>query len=252
METNRRFKDECQLTYSGRGQETPAQSVKLRDAEMPAYSDICNLSPKTARTMLQQHGVLRGCRDRSSFHCWACGTVMEAADSESKSYRCFAGRSGTQRCRLTDATFAYNPLCRQASELASSAAGGYDPGFVPFLKTAFAVSCKMSQDQTARLTRTKDMSTRAAYEQVQQRKEVDEQGKPVRVHNGRKASKTNKRPLLKGVSHNRDIFTPIAKLDADAIDATTARMLRGEKSMAVLEDGERAVPAGHWARSDCH
>ena len=122
METNRRFKDEYQLTYSGRGQETPAQSVKLRDAEMPAYSDICNLSPKTARTMLQQHGVLRGCRDRSSFHCWACGTVMEAADSESKSYRCFAGRSGTQRCRLTDATFAYNPLCRQASELASSVA----------------------------------------------------------------------------------------------------------------------------------
>ena len=81
----------------------------------------------------------------------------------------------------------------------------------------------MSQDQTAHLTRTKDMSTRAAYEQVtrlmhahkvamawsetaraaasstrfdreiveadsarfSKRKEVDEQGKPVRVHNGR-------------------------------------------------------------------
>ena len=200
-----------------------------------------------------------------------------------------------------------------------------------FLKTALAVSCKMSQDQTAHLTRTKDMSTGAAYEQVtrlmqahkvamawsetartaasstrfdreiveadsarfSKRKEVDEQGKPVRVHNGRtlvlkgrrskswlasgmapstsrgvkgmppetceevqgllfawgKASKTNKRPLLNGVSHNRGIFTPVAKLDADA---NTARMLRGEKSMAVLDHGEWAVPAGHWARSGCH
>ncbi|CAE7326955.1 unnamed protein product [Symbiodinium sp. CCMP2456] len=59
-----------------------------------------------------------------------------------------------------------------------------------------------------------------------------------------KASETNKRPLLKGVSHNRGIFTPIAKLDADAIDASTDRMLRGEKSMAALQDGEWAVPAG--------
>ena len=64
-----------------------------------------------------------------------------------------------------------------------------------------------------------------------------------------KASKTNKRPLLNGVSHNRGIFTPVAKLDADA---NTARMLRGEKSMAVLDHGEWAVPAGHWARSGCH
>ncbi|CAE7326942.1 unnamed protein product [Symbiodinium sp. CCMP2456] len=216
METNRRFKDEYQLTYSGRGQETPAQSVKLRDADMPVHSDICNLSPKTARAMLQHHGVLRGWRDRPTCHCWACGTVMEAADSESNSYWCSAGRSCTQRCGLTDATFAYTPFSRQA-------AAGYDPDFVLFLKTALAVSCKMSQDQTAHLTRTKDMSTRAAYEQVtrlmqahkvamawsetartaasstrfdreiveadsarfSKRKEVDEQGKPVRAHNGR-------------------------------------------------------------------
>ncbi|CAE7526521.1 unnamed protein product, partial [Symbiodinium microadriaticum] len=276
METNRPFTDEYELTYSGRGKETPAQRC---------------------------FNIMVSCAAAVT------GGAPEAAE---------------MRVRPR-----------------SQASAGYDPDFVLFLKTAFAVSCKMSQDQTAHLTRTKDMSTRAAYEQVtrlmqahkvamawsetartaasstrfdreiveadsarfSKRKEVDEQGKPVRVHNGRtlvlkgrrtkswlasgmapstsrgvkgmppetceevqgllqkklgtgtvlapdgaqawgKASKTNKRPLLKGVSHNRGIFTPIAKLDADAIDANTDRMLRGETSMAALQDGEWAVPAG--------
>ena len=134
------------------------QGASLLLREQVCFQEVAALTQKGARKWLLKAGVLRPSGHKNCFHCWHCSTAMEAGDSKGRSLRCPNSRCKV-RARLDDTEYAFTAF-------SGYAAAGCDLDFVRFIRTAYCLGLKMSNDQTMHVCRLPDENPKSALSYV--------------------------------------------------------------------------------------
>ena len=154
---NRQFKDKAQVSYSGNTKATP-DSLPVAAVVQVCFQEVAALTRKGARKWLLKAGVLRPSGHKTCFHCWHCSTARDAGDSKTRSLRCPNSRCKV-RARLDDTEYAFTAF-------SGCAAAGCDLDFVRFMRTAYCLGLKMSNDQTMHVCRLPDENPKSALSYV--------------------------------------------------------------------------------------
>ena len=149
---NREFRSKHKLTYSGPSSDAPASSTVLRSFEQKSFLVFAAMTEKAAKEFLYQKGVLpKAIRsDRAcGIHCWGCQGELTRTGEE---WRCAAS---TSRCsirgRLRNPQLAFTPWYGHNRS-------GCAPDYGMFLRTAFCLGVRMSNDQACHMCRVPEDS----------------------------------------------------------------------------------------------
>ena len=157
---NREFRSKHKLTYSGPSSDAPASSTVLRSFEQKSFLVFAAMTEKAAKEFLYQKGVLpKAIRsDRAcGIHCWGCQGELTRTGEE---WRCTAPTSRCSiRARLRNPQVAFTPWYGHNRS-------GCAPDYGMFLRTAFCLGVRMSNDQACHMCHVPEDSVRAGYEKT--------------------------------------------------------------------------------------
>lgn len=160
---NKAFRTKHKISYSGPQNKTKKKAnLQLREVDIPAFEIIVGLKQQSARNLLIKHGVLPDIktwkRNPKPMYCWLCSQPMEWKDGVS--LRCTAGRA-CSRPLLKTPDYVFTPFFRQQQS------GKKDTiDFVSFVRSAWALGCKIQNDAALHLVKKPDARIETARDRV--------------------------------------------------------------------------------------
>lgn len=130
-------------------------SYQLKDLQMLSYLEVVAMTSAKACVWLQKHGVLLPPKTVRSFVCWICKTEMKH-DRAADTLRCTANKC-TSNPRVLDPETMFDPLHATVSS-------GNEVQYDLFLRTAYALSCKLSNDSAVHMVRGRQQSFAVFYQ----------------------------------------------------------------------------------------